>query len=260
LNADANRDAVFKASTRQLSPDLADASEEHASRDLGHVDAAQLTSLLEKLAALSPDKLIDADPHLVVSGRRGRFIVRPARGKLRLCDANDATRDALEIGPAEVANYLDGSELRAVAVAVEISDRAPDANNTRLGLVLALLLLSVGMVTGSAFFTFKPGAIDEDVDYTVPSTEQASTWRQQFNGVFATGSGDGSRLLTLRPDGTVKFVEHGPNQVVLDERLDTYRLALRGTTPVARTPWLGPIDLRDARTLFYAGETYTRIP
>lgn len=260
-NAEPTREvAAFKVSLRQLAPDLDAAGPEHDPRELGQLTASQLNPLLTKLATFTPDRLVDADPHLVVSGRRGRFLVRPSRGKLRLFDANDNTRDPLEVSAAEVADYLDGSELKPVEETVEISGGVPDATNTRMGLVVALLLLSATMVGASAYFTFKPTTIDADVAYTSIASDQLSAFRQQFTGSFSTGTGDGSRLLTIRPDGTVKFIEHGPDQAVVDERDDTCHLVLRGNTPVARTAYLGPIDLRDAKTLFYAGEVYTRQP
>lgn len=252
--------AAFKVSTRQLSTDLATAGPEHDPRELGQLSASQLNPLLTKLTAFTPEKLIDADPHLVVSGRRGRFLVRPSRGKLRLFDANDLNRDPLEIGAAEVASYLDGSELKPVEATAEVSGGVPDATNTRMGLVVALLLASFTMVGASAYLTFKPTTIDADVTYTAIAADQLSAFRQQFTGTFSTGTGDGSRMLTFRADGSVKFIEHGPDHAVVDERDDTYQLVLRDNTPVARTTRLGPIDLRNATTLFYAGEVYTRQP
>ncbi|HEX2854960.1 MAG TPA: hypothetical protein VHO24_17130 [Opitutaceae bacterium] len=260
-NAEPAREATaFKVSTRQLAPDLGAAGAEHDPRDLGQLGASQLNSLLEKLVTFTPDKLVDADPHLVVSGRRGRFLVRPSRGKVRLFDATDATRDPLEITAPEVADYLDGCELKPVAEAAEAAG-VPDATNTRMGLVIALLVLSTTMVGASAYFTFRPATIDADVRYSeVTPGAQLVSFQQQFTGTFATGTGDGSRMLIFSAGKLVRFVEHGPNHVVVDERNDTYQIALRENTPVARTIHLGPIDLRDAKTLFYAGETYTRQP
>lgn len=254
--------ATFKVSLRQLAPDLESAGAELNARELGQIGATELNALLAKLAQFSSEKLIDADPHLTVSGRRGRFLVRPiGNGKLRLSDANDPGRDPLEIQPTEVAEYLDGFELKPVEVTAEMPANPPDATNTRTGLVAVLLLLTVGMVSTSAYLTFRPRPIDSEVEYTaITAPQQLASLRTQLTGTFATGTGDGSRLLTFRADGTLTWIEHGPDNAVVEERVDTYTLTQRDNIPVARTAWLGPIDLRDAKTLFYAGEVYTRLP
>lgn len=247
--------------TRQLAADLGAAGAEHNARELGQIGASQLNPLLAKLAEFSPDQLADADPHLVVSGRRGRFLVRPARGQLRLFDASDAMRDPLEISASEVAGYLDGSELKTVEVLAEPSGSGLAAPNPRMGLVVALLGFSTAMVGGSAYFTFRPTAMDADVTYSpIGEPELLGSLRQQITGSFATGTGDGSRVLMLRADGTLTLIELGADNVVIDERTDRYHLEMRGGTPVARTSWLGPIDIRDAKTLVYAGESYRHQP
>lgn len=261
LNAEPAREATFKVSTRQLSLDLSTAGVEHNARELGQLPASQLNPLLLKLAEFAPEQMLEADPHLVVSGRRGRFLIRPARGKLRLFDANDATRAPLEIDAPQAADYLDGSELKPVEAPAEIPLENLDKTNRRMGLVVALLCLSTALVAGSAYFTFRPRAIDDDVKYSaITAPAQLAALRQQVTNSFATGSGDGSRRLTLRADGTLTLIEYGLDNIVADERTDTYQLVLRENIPVARTGLLGPIEVRDAKTLVYAGEIYTRQP
>lgn len=260
-NADPTREAAFKVSLRQLTPDLSESGANLDPRDLGQIDAPQLDALFAKLAAFTPDKLIDADPHLVISARRGRFLVRPARGKLRLYDGNDLNRDPLEIDVGQATQYLNGSELKSAEETNPISPPPSETSNPRMALVATLLLLSVGLIGASAFLTFKHQPIDSEVEYTaITSSQQMAALRDQVTATFATGTGDGSRQLIFRADGAVTWIERGPDNAVADERLDSYKFALRGDTPVARTTWLGPIDIRDAKTLFYAGEVYTRQP
>jgi hypothetical protein len=260
-NADPTPDAAFKVSLRQLTPDLSEAGANLDPRDLGQIGAMQLDALFAKLVAFTPDKLIDADPHLVISARRGRFLVRPARGKLRLYDGNDLNRDPLEIEVGQATRYLNGSELKSGEEADAISPPSSDTSNPRMALAATLLLLSIGLVSASAYLTFKHQPIDSEVEYTaVASAQQMAALRDQVTATFVTGTGDGSRQLIFRADGAVTWIERGPDNSVADERLDTYKFVLRGDTPVARTTWLGPIDIRDAKTVFYAGEVYTRQP
>jgi hypothetical protein len=263
LNANPKSETLFKVGTRQLSPDFSAVGPEHNACDLGQISGSKLIEVSKKLLQIGTTQLIDADPHLVVAGRRGRFLARPvAAGKLRLFDAADATRAYLELTPAEMPSYLDGAELATSAEApqenpIEILS-TPDR---RMGLVVGLLVLSATLLGGSAYFTFQDAAFDSDVEYSAVPPEQLPALRQRVTGVFATGKGETPRTITMRPEGTVTFVEFGPGNAAVDHRDDTYKLALQdGKTPVARTTRLGPIQVSDAKTLLYAGEIYTRQP
>lgn len=257
-------EATFKVGTRELSADLSAVGTEQGARDLGTVSATRFAEILTRLAGLAAGAVFDADPHLVVTARRGRFLVRPSRGKLHLFDANDTTRTPLELTAAEVPAYLEGTEISAATpeVASLASSSEAVANRTRMGLVVGMLTLSALSVATSAYFTFRSTSIDADVSYTtVSAPAELASLRAQFAGEFTTGTGPNSRTLTLRPDGKLTLVEHGPDQLVVVQLADTYQVALRdGQIAVARTATLGPIELRDAKTLFYAGELYTRRP
>jgi hypothetical protein len=255
--------ATFKVSTRQLGADLTTVGAELNACELGQLTAAQLSDALAKLALITPDKMLDADPRLVVAGRRGRFIIRPKRGKFLLFDATDASRAPLEINGDEVPGYLNGSEIKAGSAAAEDPSAVViTETKSRTGLLIAAMLLSVGVLGASAYLTFfQTPSFDKEREYTAPPPEQLVALRPKFVGVFTTGKSDNLRELTLRPEGTVQLVEYGPNGTIADQREDTYQVMLHeGKTPTARTRWLGPIELRDAKTITYAGETYTRNP
>lgn len=256
-------DTTFKVGTRQLSEDLSSAGAEHNARDLGAVPATRFLEILQSLAGLPLDQVVEADPHLVVTARRGRFLVRPSRGKLRLFDATDAARAHLELEVAEVPRYLEGVDVIAPAAANEASlETEAPTSKSRMALAMGLMTLSLLSVAGSAYYTFQPIPLDAEISYTrVSAPVQVAALRGQFSGEFSTGKGIGSRTLILRPEGTLVLTQMGADNAISDKREDTYQVALRdGQTPVARTTTLGPIELRDAKTLFYAGEPYTRHP
>ena len=56
--------------------------------ELGALDPGAFRTLIEKFAAIAPVKLIDGDPQLVVTAKRGRFFVLPSNGKLLLRPAH----------------------------------------------------------------------------------------------------------------------------------------------------------------------------
>jgi hypothetical protein len=260
-NADSKTEVLFKVGTRQLSPDLSAAAPELNARDLGQISAPALLEIARKLTEIPAAQLNDADPHVVITGRRGRFLVRPHRGKLRLSDAGDAGRTPLEISPEDLANYLDGSELpTATAASAESPRDVIEMPSPRLGLVAGLVLFSAILLGGSAYFTFREVPFDHDVDYSAVPAAELPAVRQQIVGEFSTGKGEMARTLTIRPDGTVTLIEFGPGHTVADRREDVYQLVRRETTPVARAARLGPIEFQLGKTLRYAGETYTREP
>jgi hypothetical protein len=161
-----------------------------------------------------------------------------------------------------VPAYLEGAEPASTA---GVPDLAPPADATeppaRTGLVIFLLLLSAAMVGGSAYFTFKTDSIDPDSEYTALAPDRVGSIRPQLPGTYVTGKGPGSRTITIRADGTVTMIELGRDNTVADKRDETYKLLLHdGNMPVARMEHFGPIEIRDPKTLFYAGEIYSRQP
>lgn len=261
-NADRPAGATFKVGTRQVSPDFTEVGVTCNARDLGAISADQLLELLAKLVAIPADKLIDDDPHLVVGGRRGRFLVRPIRGKVRLFDAENPSRAHLELPVEKVPDYLEGADSARPASREKNGDNAdsPALPPARTGLVIFLLILSAAMVGTSAYVTFQTERIDPDSEYSALPADQLATLRVQLPGVYVTGkSSSGLRTLTIRDDGTLTLVETSHEYMVTDKREEKYAILLHGgKTPAARMEHFGPIEIRDARTLFYAGEIYTR--
>jgi hypothetical protein len=261
-NAEPGRTASYKVASRQLAADMASAGTSYGARDLGKLDPGQLVEVLTKLGALDAGQLQDSDPYLVVTARRGRFLVRPANGRLRLSEADNPARAFLELAAGDVPDYLDGVDSPAPAEDPVIGTTVVEPTNTRMGLVVGLLSASVLLVAGSAYFTFRTeSSVELAEDYLpVSSAEKhASLVSQFFSGTFGSGAGDGSRAIVLSTSGTVRLIEYGPDYAVASEQQDTFKVVLRqGTIPVARTTALGPIESRDADTLVYAGDIYKR--
>jgi hypothetical protein len=76
-------------------------------QDLGALDSGAFRTLIEKFAAIAPVKLIDGDPQLVVTAKRGRFFVLPSNGKLLLRPAHAPEQPYLKFEPAELPAFLD---------------------------------------------------------------------------------------------------------------------------------------------------------
>jgi hypothetical protein len=104
------RDAPFRVATREVSLDFSTVGPDQSPNELGAMNDAAFRALLEKFAGIPPVKLIDGDPQLVVSAKRGRFILLPSNGKLLLRPANDPQQPYVKFIPNDVPGFLDETD------------------------------------------------------------------------------------------------------------------------------------------------------
>ncbi|MCX6955599.1 MAG: hypothetical protein NTV51_25925, partial [Verrucomicrobia bacterium] len=78
--------------------------------DLGALSEPAFRSLIEKFAAIEPVRLLDGDPHLVVTARRGRFMVFSAHGQLLVRSAHDPLDASVKFTPDALPAFLDTAE------------------------------------------------------------------------------------------------------------------------------------------------------
>jgi hypothetical protein len=261
-NADSAGGTDYKVSSRALAADLAVASIHESARDLGSVDTPALVALLEKLAALDASAVAEADPQLVVTARRGRFTIRPGRGRLLLRLATGGDQSYWELTAAEVPGFLDGRELPNAPSGTPDGDLPVEAPvETRLALALTLFAATFLIVAASAWLTFRPDDVDPAALYgAAPAPAEAAAAALSAAGTYVNGGGDDERVLEIAADGTVHYREYGPGREVVDERRGqgnlVHRLADRAL--VLRVPDLGPIELKPPNTVIFARDTYQR--
>ena len=111
------RDAPFRVATREVSLDFSTVGPDQSPHELGAMSDAAFRTLLEKFAGIPPVKLIDGDPQLVVSAKRGRFILLPSNGKLLLRPANDPQQPYVKFTSDDVPGFLDATDQPAQAAA-----------------------------------------------------------------------------------------------------------------------------------------------
>lgn len=262
-NAEPAAGPTFKVVSRALSADLTTASVTESGRDLGTKSAVELAELLARLAALDPAQFADADPHFLVTGRRGRFTIKPGRGQLLLqaVGGQDTAYFALPVD--QVPAYLDGRD----PVAVPAGETTPASTAVAGGaasrgpLAFALFALAIVLVAGSAYFTFQTEDVDPVSDYEpIAAAHEVAAVRQQTAGTFATGDEPGERSLEVRADGALIYREATTGSDEADERQGMYAVVRRRADRVMilRVAGFGPIEARADGTLFYAGETYRR--
>jgi hypothetical protein len=255
---------TFKVTSRALSADLSTARSDESVRELGTPDGAGLVALMEKLAVLDASEVAEADPQLVVTGRRGRFTVRPGRGLFLLRSATDGTQNYLELPAAEIPAFLDGKEMPSAAPVDSVDPLVVSRpTKTRLTLALTLFALAVLIVAASGWFTFRPAELDPASDYvTISASADAATLRQQAIGTYVSGSGDDERILEVTANGTARYREYGTGHELVAEREGSCTVARRrkDQTVVLRVSSLGTIELTKRDTLTFAGDAYQRRP
>ena len=99
--------ASFRVSTREISLDFSTVGADQSPHELGAVSAAAFRHILDKFAGLTPIKLVDGDPQLVVIARQGRFIILPSNGQLLLRSVHDPQQPYLKFTPSEVLAFLE---------------------------------------------------------------------------------------------------------------------------------------------------------
>lgn len=116
------RGPLFRVATREISMDFSTIGPDQSSHDLGALSETVFRSLLEKFAAIEAVRLLDGDPHLVVTGRRGRFVVFSAQGQLLVRPANDALQPSVKFTPVELSAFLDSADPSAPPLAAPVKN------------------------------------------------------------------------------------------------------------------------------------------
>lgn len=257
-----SNDSRFQVTLRGVSADLTELGPQVEAQDLGELGAPELVDLLSRFVAIDPLRLIDAEPQILLVGRRGRFIARVARGKLLLQAAGDAAGAFIELAVADAPLWLDQPE-GSIHLPEPATPPAPEIvpSSSRLGqrrgLVIGFLAVSLVALGLSIHFTFQPRAVHPNSEFS-PIADQAEQTRlqQQLPGRYVTS--DGSSELIVAPDGSLTYVEVGRTAENTERTLDHYVLRnMTGRGPVLKADTLGPIVIHDARTLVFNGENYT---
>jgi len=92
--------ATYLVKLRGIPDDLSEIGKQFEEHGSGSLRAEALTELLKKFAAIDPVRLVGFDPEILLSGRRGRFMVRSNQGKLNVQATGDATA-VFQVTPAK---------------------------------------------------------------------------------------------------------------------------------------------------------------
>jgi hypothetical protein len=255
--------ARYPVVLRGISTDLQEVGPHLNDESLGDLDAAQVLALLEGVAAMDPVRLLEGDPQVLISGRRGAFSAKPNRGNFLLKTVGDFNAAYLELAPAEVTDWLDqtegaastaelsGSETPLAATVVHTAKRRRMA---AVAMSISLLALAV-----SAYLTLRPRPLIPDSAFS-PIVDQALLNRltQQVIGRYANAE-QNTRLI-VESNGRLTYRETNDTGEPPEDTVDSYQLSsMTGVGAVLRTKELGAIAITDANTLTLNGEEFYRV-
>jgi hypothetical protein len=255
---------MLRVSTIHLSADGTQAGPALAAADHGEMSPADLVALLERFRAIDPLQLVDIEPHVIVTGRAGRFIVRTSRKKLFLGAARDAAQGYAELSAAEIAQQVDAPDAAAALDPMARESDAAYSNATaprsapHRGIAAAILVTGIALNGYTLYSVFYTESVNQPPVVTLLTEPTELAARQQaVVGTYVTGDKPGDRTINVLADGHIKFAELGSTNGVLNNT-DTYRLGRRADKLCLTTAESGVIDIFDTDTLVYYRDFYRR--
>lgn len=256
---------MYSVTSVNLSPDGTSASASFGENELGEMSATDLLALLEKLRHLDALENHEADAHLLVQGRSGRFLVRTGQGRLFLYNARDALEPYAQLTAEEIIVQLDRtavtvapfarrSDAAEATPARAVEKKSASHRATAFGILAAGLALN-GYTLYSV--TYVDSVRAKPSVKLVSEPAELAQRERELSGLFATGDQRGDRTIRIAPGGRIAFAELGAKGGP-GNGIDTFRVGHRGTRLCLATEGSGVIDVMNADTLVYYGDTYKR--
>ena len=253
--------STFSTQLRGISPDFSEIKQGLEEYDLGYLTAETLIELLKRFLAIDPLEIVNADPEIVITGRRGRYRVKNSINKLTLTPVSDPLAAFVELSADEIPHWLDQPDPSVLQA--DPPDYSPDillprVSSSRRYLVAALMMISLGFLCATIYFSFQPTPINNEDDYRpIKNAQTIASLRKKVVGHYANV--DGSVKIVVQDDRLVLRVSNGPNHSHTDESAYTYefKTSKKGET-VLFSREIGVIILTDRATLRYNGDSYRR--
>jgi hypothetical protein len=251
-------DAHFTVILHHLAPDVKQAGTQFADAELTEVKPRHLRKLLEALAVLAPTVKPPVVPSLRISGPHGQFLVQVAAGQVRVTSWSTQA-GAENLTPDRILALIMGAEVEEKPVAAAnagIFDRLPRSGKIAL---LAVAILGSNAVT-AWMMTRPPPALPESIlpAHRPIDAERAKRVLAEFAGDYAMGNSPGDRALTIGRDGKIRWVTLGAGGVVTEEHAIQAESAESRGHAVLVTDNFGMIEMKDAISVVYFGDTYRR--
>ncbi len=248
---------MFTVTTMNLTPDLRTAQPDLGACDFGQVDEGQLIVLLERFRDIDPVQNQDAEPHVVVVGPAGKFLVRTHARKLYFYDALDTSQPGAELDAAGIAGALKSRPLPSARPTPAV-DPAPPARHSRNAAAICILVAGL-LLNGYTVYSF---FYIDDVNRPPPvslltDAAEIDAHRTAAAGRYATGRAEGDRVIEIDSTGRIRFLRLTSAGEQADSE-DTFRIGRLDTKLCLATNDNGVIEVLNIDTLVYYRDTYRR--
>ncbi len=250
---------MYQVSTVNLSPDATQADAAFGTDERGELAAGELIALLERFRDLASAQNQEVDPHIVITGRSGKFHVRTGQGKLYLYNARATIEPYAELTAPEIIAQLERDNVTVAPFGTDAAGAPPPAPPAPHRAIAAAILAAGLALNGYTLYSvFYTESVNERPAVTlVTDPAEAANRQREIVGTYATGDRPGDRQIVVKPDGRVQFSELGTKGGA-GENTDTFRLGRRGTKLCLNTTDSGVIDVLNLETLVYYRDTYRR--
>jgi hypothetical protein len=249
---------MFHVVTVNLANDSSSASPAHGAIDVGELTPAEFTALLERFRRLDSIQNHEADPHLLVTTRAGKFCIRTGQGKLSLGNARSTVEPFVEHTADEIIRQLE--HVPSLAVPLE-DDRAGPAKSSATphrGIAVAILIAGLALNGYTLYSVFYTETVNEKPAVKL-LTDPAEVTAHQNDviGTFATGDQPGDRTISVENGGRIRFSQVGAPPGY-NGNADTFHLGRLGKNYCLNTVESGVIEVMSIDTLIYYRDTYKR--
>jgi hypothetical protein len=249
---------MLLVTTVHLAPDGSRAGVSFGTVEHGDVAPAALVSLLDNFRHIDGIQNHEAEPHVSIVVRSGRYLVRTGQKNLFLYDARDSLAPYTQLTAAEIVAHLQ----RAPATTAPFGEpgEAPAIPTPRAkhrGVAATILTLGLalnGYTVYSALYTESVHRLPAITLLTDPA--ELAMRQHDVVGTFATGTQPGDRILTISP-GAIQFSQVGA-PAGMGDGVDSYRLGRHDNRLCLLTAGSGVVDFVNIETMRYYGDTYRR--
>jgi len=246
---------MYRVTTSHLGPDARRIRMGAEDIDRGEISASDLTVLLDGFMEIDPSDNEEHDPHITVSGRGAKLIIRTSRGRLQVYDVRDHAAPAVVMTVAEVLQRLD--RVFESAPPHSKGDGQPAPTAPHRGIAFAMLVVGLALNGYILYSVFYVESVNKKPEVTLISdADELKTRQASVVGIYATGSKTGDRVIEVDSTGHVRFYENGLKGPINDSK-DTYQIGRHDGTICLSTVESGVVDLV-GDTLVYYKDVYQK--
>jgi hypothetical protein len=245
---------MYLVTTSHLGPDARRTSAASETMDRGDLTSPELTALLDAFVEVDPADNEVHDPHVIVTGRGAKLIIRTSRGRLQVYDVRDHAAPAVEMTAAGVLQRLDRVETVPPFAQLE---ELPAPTAPHRGIAFAMLALGLVLNGYILYSVFYVESVNKKVEVKLlTDADEIKAKEATLAGSYATGAKTGDRVIEIGSSGQVRFYEIGAKGPINDSK-DTYRIGRHDGLLCVTTGDSGVIDLV-GDTLIYYRDVYQR--